>query len=95
MTKGIAAALCAVLLLVGSAALGCSSPTKTVTTVETLECDTGETGERECQTIGRITTVEKQGGGSCDGLLSCSFTMVGKLIELPFRILGSVLDVLF
>ena len=95
MTKGIAVALCAALLLVGSPALGCSSPTKTVTTVETLECEPGETGERECQTVGRTTTAEKQGGGSCDGLLSCSFTLVGKVIELPFRILGSVLDVVF
>ena len=77
---------------------GCHSPTTTVTTIETIECTTpGEKGARDCRTVSRETRTEKPEWDhhGCDGIVSCSFSVLGEVIALPFRILGVVLDVIF
>ncbi len=97
MRIAIIIALAAVL---GAAPLaGCAHETRTVTTTETLECEETESYEDEldqdCTQIRRETTVVTERGSDCHGAVSCSFSLVGRLVGLPFRILGEVLDAIF
>ncbi len=88
--------------------LGCAHETRTVTTTEILECgeadgyeydDEAEDYEaeldRDCKQIRRETTVTTESGSDCHGAVSCSFSLVGQLVGLPFRILGEVLGAIF
>ncbi len=98
MRIAIVIALAAVL---GAAPLlGCAHETRTITTTETLECQAAEGYEdeldrEECTQIRRETTVVTERGSDCHGAVSCSFSLVGRLVGLPFRILGEVLDAVF
>lgn len=78
---------------------GCASGKRSVTTVETVECpaedESGPAPDSECRTIREETVISHERVGGCDGILSCSFDVVGEVIALPFRILGVVLDVIF
>ncbi len=97
MRIAIIIALAAV--LAAAPLLGCAHETRTVTTTETLECAEAESYEdeldRECTQIRRETTVVTERGSDCHGAVSCSFSLVGRLVSLPFRILGEVLGAVF
>lgn len=86
--------------LLGAAPLtACNGKVKTVTTTETIECeeDPDDYAEeyRECTEVRRETTVVTEDDSGCHGAVSCSLSMVGELIALPFRIVGVVLDAVF
>jgi hypothetical protein len=90
----------AVAVLLGVAPLlGCAHETRTVTTTETVECPSVETYEeeldRECIESRTQVTVVEEREESCHGAISCSFTLVGQLISLPFQIVGGVLGAVF
>ena len=97
------AIIVALVAVLGAAPLlGCAHDTRTVTTTETLECGEAESYEdelddldRECTQIRRETTVVTERGSDCHGAVSCSFSLVGQLVGLPFRILGEVLGTAF
>ncbi len=86
-------------VLAAAPLLGCAHETRTVTTTETLECEETESYEDEldqdCTQIRRETIVTTERGPDCHGAVSCSFSLVGQLVSLPFRILGEVLDAIF
>jgi hypothetical protein len=95
ITLALAAALGAVPLA------GCQSKVQTITTTtETIECeprdDFGEDygfeaeEERECTEIRRETTVVTEDDSGCHGAISCTGSLIGALVSLPFRILGEV-----
>lgn len=101
----IAIAMVLVAVLGAAPLLGCAHEVRTVTTTETVECaderdpyfeeDVEEQSERECRELRRETTVVTEHDPGCHGAVSCSFTLVGSLVSLPFRILGEVLDTVF
>ena len=104
----IAIVIALAVLLSAAPLLGCAHETRTVTTTETLECADAERYEygeevedyeaeldRDCTQIRRETTVTTETGSDCHGAVSCSFSLVGQLVSLPFRILGEVLDAIF
>lgn len=95
-------------LLGAAPLLGCAHETRTITTTETLECagaegygyeeaaeDYEDELDRDCTQIRRETIVTTETGSDCHGAVSCSFSLVGQLVSLPFRILGAVLDAIF
>lgn len=102
-------AIAVVLLALLAAPLaGCGPKVKTITTTETIECaerddygsDYGfeEEPGRDCTEVRRETTVvteRSERESSCHGAISCSVSLVGGLVTLPFRILGEVLDTIF
>lgn len=68
-------------------------------TTRTVECaaseddsEDGAVDSRECTSIREETTVSHR-PPKCHGVLSCSFCVAGEAIALPFRGLGTVLDV--
>ncbi len=103
----IAIAMVLVAALGAAPLFGCAHKVRTVTTTETVECNEGpdphfEGGlegqaerQRECTEVRRETTVVTEHDSSCHGAVSCSLTLVGGLVSLPFRILGEVLDTVF
>lgn len=102
----IAIAVALLALLAAAPLVGCGPKVRTVTTTETIECeprddygsDYGfeEEPGRSCTEVRRETTVvtERESDG-CHGAISCSVSLVGGLVTLPFRILGEVLDTIF
>ena len=103
----IAIAMVLVAALGAAPLFGCAHKVRTVTTTETVGCDEGRDSyseeefesqaerERECTEVRRETTVVTEHDSSCHGAVSCSLTLVGSLVSLPFRILGEVLDTVF
>ena len=99
MRIAITLALVAVLGAVPLA--GCQSKVQTITTTtETIECeerddfgaDYGyeeETG-RACTEVRRETIVVTQDDSGCHGALSCTGSLIGALVSLPFRLLGEI-----
>lgn len=89
--------------LVGAPGLsGCSTQRKTETTTETLEVPAGATlpdgqmAERDTQVnVTRETTTVTEKESGCGGPVGCTAKLTWEVIKLPFRILGSLLDLLF
>ena len=81
-------------LCVAPLALACAHETTTVTTT-TTECPEHhhpDAAETECSTVVEETVVTTE-ADRCHGLVSCTFTVVGEVIALPFRIVGAAFSV--
>jgi len=83
-------------LLFGSPAFGELPSAETATAVETVAGESAEEAESlQCQSVSPEGTAAESDGGGCHGIVTCSFTVAGKIIALPFRVAGLVLGVLF
>lgn len=81
--------------------VGCAGRVQRVTTQQTLECqelerfDEEEPRKRECSEVRRETTLVTGHDSDCHGVVSCSIGLVGRIVTLPFRIVGVVLETFF
>lgn len=90
------------LLLATPGISGCSGHRKTETTTETIQVPAGATlpdgrvAERDTPlTVTRETTTVREKESGCGGLLGCTAKAGWELVKLPFRIVGSILDLVF
>jgi len=90
------------LLLTAPGISGCSAHRRTETTTETIEIPAGATlpdgrvAERDAPvTITRETTTVTEQESGCDGILGCTAKVAWEGVKLPFRIVGSILDLVF
>lgn len=94
-------AMIACLLLIAPTAMGCAHETVVTTTtsscVESPEDHSSrfdyEPDDPSCGRVVKEVVVETQ-SDRCHGVISCTFTVVGEVIALPFRIVGAAFDVI-
>ena len=99
--RAVAAALALVLLCGAAPLAGCTTTKKTTDTIETIEYPAGSTlpdgsvAEQDTTvTITRETQVTEERSAGCGGVVTWTAKVTWKIVTIPFRILGFVLDIL-